>query len=151
MTFLKKYIKKYWKLFLIPITCIFIEVLADLMQPTIMSKIVDVGVANKNITYILQKGGLMLLVALIGATFASARNIIATRVAQNFGTELRSDLFKKIQNLSLENIDKFERASLITRLTSDVNNIQMFAYALMRIFMRAPMLAIGCVVMVRIR
>ena len=70
------------------------------------------GVANKDIHYVLKMGGLMLLITACGAISASTRSVVASIVSQSFGTELRSDLFKKIQTLSFKNIDKFDRASL---------------------------------------
>ncbi|WP_238883937.1 ABC transporter ATP-binding protein [Clostridium sp. YIM B02551] len=148
MDFLNKYIKKYWRLFLLAVLFLTLEALCDLLQPTIMSRIVDIGVAEKNMDYVIKLGGIMLLVTLVGAIAASTRNIIATNVSQNFGAELRLDLYKKIQSFSSKNIDEFDRASLITRLTNDVNQIQVFANGLMRIFVKAPLLCIGSLFMV---
>lgn len=112
-----------------------------------MAKIIDEGVANKDIHYVLKMGGLMLLITAGGAVAASTRSVVASIVSQNFGTELRSDLFKKIQMLSFKNIDKFDRASLVTRLTNDVTQVQVFVNGLMRIFVKAPLLAIGGLIM----
>ncbi|HBE2402067.1 TPA: hypothetical protein KL340_005343, partial [Escherichia coli] len=137
MRFLKKYAKKYWLPFLVGVIFVAIEAICDLMQPTIMSKIVDIGVANKDLSYVMKKGGLMLLITGFGAIAASTRNIVSSMVSQNFGAELRSDLFKKIQGLTFEKIDKFDRASLITRLTNDVTQVQTFVNGLMRIFAKA--------------
>lgn len=123
------------------------EAISDLLMPTIMAKIIDVGVAGKDLNYVLKMGGLMLLITLFGAVSASTRSIIASNVSQTFGAELRVDLFKKIQSLSFKNIDQFERASLITRLTNDVTQVQNFANGLMRIFVKAPLLAIGGLIM----
>jgi ABC-type multidrug transport system, ATPase and permease components len=148
MGFLNKYIRKYWRLFLLAVLFLTLEAMCDLLQPTIMSKIVDVGVAEKNMDYVIKLGGIMLLVTLVGAIAASTRNIIATNVSQNFGAELRLDLYRKIQSFSSKNIDEFDRASLVTRLTNDVNQIQVFANGLMRIFVKAPLLCIGSLVMV---
>jgi ATP-binding cassette subfamily B protein len=92
-------------------------------------------------------GGFMLLITALGAISASARNIVSSTVSQKFGAELRSDLFKKIQTLSFSNIDKFDRASLVTRLTNDVTQVQMFVNGLMRVFVKAPLLCIGGLVM----
>lgn len=117
------------------------------MQPTIMAKIIDIGVVHRDIHYVLKMGGVMLLITAIGAISASTRSIIASIVSQNFGTELRSDLFRKIQTLSFKNLDKFNRASLITRLTNDVTQMQVFVNGLMRIFVKSPLLAIGGLVM----
>jgi ATP-binding cassette, subfamily B, multidrug efflux pump len=147
MKFLNKYIQKYWKLFLAAVSCLMVEALCDLMQPTIMSKIVDVGVAGKDMNYVLRMGGLMLLVTAIGAFGAISRNILATNVSQRFGTDLRSDLFRKVQTFSFDNIDKFEGASLVTRLTNDVTQVQNFANGLMRIFVKAPLVGIGSIIM----
>jgi ATP-binding cassette, subfamily B, multidrug efflux pump len=147
MKFLNKYMKKYWIPFSIAVLFLTFEALCDLMQPTIMSKIIDVGVANKDMHYVLQKGGLMLLITAFGAISASTRNVVSSIVSQNFGSELRSDLFKKIQGLTFESIDKFDRASLVTRLTNDVNQVQVFVNGLMRIFVKAPLLCIGGLIM----
>lgn len=147
MNFLKKYIKKYWKLFCTGVTFLTLEAMCDLMQPTIMAKIVDVGVADKNMNYIVKMGGVMLAVTLLGALAAVSRNFLASNVSQKFGSELRSDLFKKIQTLSFDSIDKFEGASLITRLTNDVTQVQTFVNGSMRIYVKAPILCIGSIIM----
>jgi ATP-binding cassette subfamily B protein len=117
------------------------------MQPTIMAMIIDVGIANKDMDYVWRMGGLMLLITAFGALSATARNIVASHVSQKFGTELRSDLFRKIQTFSFDNIDRFERASLVTRLTNDVTQVQNFMNGLMRIFVKAPLLCIGSLIM----
>ncbi len=147
MKFLSKYIKKYWKSFSIAVIFLTFEALSDLLMPTMMAKIIDVGVAGRDMNYVLKMGGLMLLITLFGAASASARSVIASIVSQNFGTELRSDLFKKIQTLSFKNLDRFDRASLITRVTNDVTQVQVFVNGLMRIFVKAPLLAIGGLLM----
>ncbi|MDR4950138.1 ABC transporter ATP-binding protein [Neobacillus cucumis] len=147
MRFLSKYAKKYWKSFSIAVLFLTFEAISDLMQPTIMAKIIDIGVVHRDIHYVLKMGGVMLLITAIGAISASTRSIIASIVSQNFGTELRSDLFRKIQTLSFKNLDKFNRASLITRLTNDVTQMQVFVNGLMRIFVKSPLLAIGGLVM----
>lgn len=147
MKFLTKYIHKYWKSFSLAVLFLTFEAISDLMQPTIMEKIIDNGVAQKDFHYVLKMGGVMLLITAIGAIAASTRSIIASIVSQNFGTELRADLFKKIQRLPFKDIDKFDRSSLITRLTNDVTQVQVFVNGLMRIFVKAPLLAIGGLVM----
>jgi ATP-binding cassette subfamily B protein len=147
LSFLKKYIRKYWKLFVVAVLFLTCEATVDLMQPTIMSKIVDVGVANNRMDYVLKMGSVMLLITAIGAIAASARNILSSRVSQKFGAELRSDLYRKIQSLSFENIDRFERASLVTRLTNDITQLQNFVNGLMRIFVKSPLLCIGSLIM----
>jgi ATP-binding cassette subfamily B protein len=124
-----------------------VEAVCDLLQPTIMAKIVDIGVAGGNMQYVLRMGAVMLGVTAFGATSAITRNFISSKVSQNFGMDLRKDLYRKIQFFSFENIDKFETASLVTRLTNDVTQVQNFVHGLMRIFVKAPLLCFGGLVM----
>lgn len=147
ISLIRKYIKNYWKLYLLALIFLAIEAFCDLMQPTIMSDIIDIGVTSKDLNYVLYRGGRMLAVAAAGAVAAISRNIISSNVSQKFGCELRSDLFRKIQFFSFDNIDKFEPASLITRLTNDVTQVQHFVHGTMRIFVKAPILCIGSFIM----
>ena len=147
MKFLKQYISKYKRPFLIAIALLTLEAVCDLMQPTIMARIIDTGVAGRDIRYILNMGGMMLLITLIGAISAISRNIISSNVSQKFGAELRGDLFAKIHSLSFESLDKFDTGSLITRLTNDVTQVQGLVHGLMRIFVKAPLLCIGSIIM----
>ncbi|WCK54483.1 ABC transporter ATP-binding protein [Aneurinibacillus sp. Ricciae_BoGa-3] len=147
MGFFKKYIQTYGRLFCLAVVFLTIETLCDLMQPTIMSKIVDIGVAGGKMDYVLRMGGLMLFITAVGATAASIRNVISSNVSQNFGAGLRADLYRKTQTLSFKDIDRFDRASLITRLTNDVSQVQMFVNGLMRVFVKAPLLCAGSLIM----
>ncbi|MWV46426.1 ATP-binding cassette domain-containing protein [Paenibacillus sp. HJL G12] len=147
MSFLRKYIRKYGKMFAIAVLFLMLEAFCDLLQPTIMSKVIDDGVATGSMNKVFTLGGLMLLVTGIGALSASIRNVISSHVSQRFGAELRSDLFRKIQSLSFERMDHFDRASLVTRLTNDVTQVQNFMNGLMRFFVKAPLLGIGALIM----
>ncbi|MCF6460339.1 ABC transporter [Clostridium sp. Cult3] len=147
MDYLNKYIKKYKKEFFIALIFLILEAMGDLIQPTIMSKVIDIGVKNKDMDYVLKLGGLMFLVTGLGAISAVVRNIVSSKVSQSFGADLREDLYIKIQSLSFENINKFQDATLITRLTNDVNQVQNFAHGMMRVFVKAPILGIGAIVM----
>lgn len=147
MRFYQKYIKKYGFIASVSMIFLTIEAVCDLLQPTIMSRIIDVGVAQRDMDYVLKTGGLMLLITAIGAVAASVRNVLATYVSQNFGAQLRSDLFTKVQSLSFDNLGKFDRASLVTRLTNDVNQVQVFVNGMMRIFVKAPLMCIGGLIM----
>ena len=144
---MKKYIKKYYKLFLIAVMFVAIESIFDLLQPSITSNIIDNGVAKKDINYILKNGALMFFITFLGAIFAIIRNIISTNVAQRFAFDLRNDLFIKVNTYSFDTIDKFNKASLITRVTNDVDKLQNFVYGMMRIFIKAPILCIGSLIM----
>lgn len=143
----KKYIEKYKKPFVVALFFLSIEAVCDLMQPTIMSKIVDEGVASRNMDYVLTNTIIMLGVTIMGAIGATTRSILASHVSQKFGRDLRVDMYEKIQSFSFDNIDNFDKASLVTRLTNDVNQVQMFVNGLMRIFVKAPMLCIGSLIM----
>ena len=147
MSFLKKYIPKYWKPFCLAVACLTVEAVCDLLQPTIMARIIDHGVANRQLDTVLRLGSLMLMVTALGAAGAVGRNILASNVSQRFGTDLRFDLFKHIQSLSFENINRFETGSLVTRLTNDVTQVQNFANGLMRIFVKAPLVCVGSIIM----
>lgn len=147
MNFLKPYMTKYSKSFSVAVFFLALEALCDLLQPTILAIIINEGVANRDMQFVLKMGGLMLLITILGALAASVRNVVASTVSQSFGTELRSDLYRKIQALPFVHLDKFDRASLITRLTNDVTQVQTFFNGLMRIFVKAPLLAIGGLIM----
>ncbi|SFA83953.1 ABC transporter ATP-binding protein [Clostridium frigidicarnis] len=147
MNFIREYMNKYWKSFGFALCFLTLETLCDLLQPTIMSRIIDIGVKNKDINYVVNMGLIMLLITGLGAVFALNRSILASKVSQHFGADLREGLFKKINTFSFENIDKFNRASLITRVTNDVNQVQVFINGLMRIFVKAPLLCIGSIIM----
>lgn len=147
MGFLKKYISKYYKLFLLAVAFLSVEAACDLMQPMMMSRIVDIGIKSRNMAFVLQAGGLMVLITAVGAMGAVVRNNISSRVSQRFGAELRLDLFSKIQNMPFDSADKFDPASLVTRLTNDVTQVQNFVNGMMRIFVKSPLLCIGSIVM----
>lgn len=110
-----------------------------------MSKIVDDAVATGNTGLVLKLGMMMLGIALIGAMGAVGRNYFAGHISQNIGKEMRSDLYTKIQSFSFENIDRLETASLITRITNDVSQIQSFVTGCMRILVKAPIICIGAI------
>lgn len=147
IAYLKKYMVKYRNKFFIALAALILEAIGDLIQPTIMSRIIDKGVKNGDLDYVLKMGGLMFLVTGLGAGFAIIRNIVSSTVSQSFAADLREDLYIKIQGFSFDNVDEFQDASLITRLTNDVNQVQNFAHGMMRIFVRAPILGIGAIIM----
>ncbi len=144
---LAKYLKPYWYFALLaPLTMIG-EVAIDLMQPKLMSKIVDEGVLGQDLTLIIRTGLTMLGLVVIGGLFGILSAAFASNAAQRFGNDLRNDAFKKVMSLSLEQTDKFTTGSLVTRLTNDINAVQMFISMLIRMFVRAPMQFIGGIFM----
>lgn len=147
LSYLNKYIKRYRTQFCIALIFLILETIGDLIQPTLMSKVIDNGVKQGDMNYVWRIGALMLLMTAIGAVFAISRNIVSSKVSQSFGADLREDLYIKIQGFSFDNIDQLQEASLITRLTNDVNQMQNFSHGMMRIFVKAPVIGIGATVM----
>lgn len=145
--FSHKYRARYWRQFLSAAIFVTIEAACDLLQPTIMAQIIDIGVAERQPDYIVRYGALMVLITAFGAFAACVRNIIASKVSQNFGSELRNDLYEKIQKLSFVSTDNLNRTSLVTRVTNDVNQVQQLVNSLMRISLKAPLLCIGSLIM----
>ncbi len=148
MKFILQRIKKHLGMFLIAISFLTIEAMADLLQPSLMSNIVDEGIKNQNTRLIWTYGGMMLGVAMIGALGAVMRNIYASRTSQLIGRELHSELYQKVQTLSFENIDRLRPASLITRITNDVTQMQNFINGCMRIMVKAPITCVGAIILI---
>lgn len=147
MKYYQKYVRKYLIPFSLAILFLTLEAICDLLQPTIMARVIDDGVAKGDLQYVFKMGGLMLVITLVGALGAVTRSILATHVSQRFGSELRSDLYQKIQKLTFTQMDRFDKASLVTRLTNDISQVQMFVNGMMRIFVKAPLLCIGSLIM----
>ena len=119
---LTPFLKEY-KLYTIltPITVI-AEVLLEIFIPLLMSKIIDIGIPNKDFDYVLRTGALMVLMALFSLLFGVLSGKFAAIASMGFAKGLRKELFDKVQGFSFSNIDKFSTASLVTRLTTDVTN-----------------------------
>ena len=106
--YLGPYIRRYSRPFLAAILFLSFEAACDLLQPTIMSRVIDEGVAARDLGLVLRLGGLMLLVAALGALAATARNFISSKVSQDFGTSLRADLYRRIMGLSFGSLGRFD-------------------------------------------
>ncbi len=132
--FMKKY-KKY--AFLTPVLMV-LEVLTDIMIPFLMAKIVDVGIHNGDINYILKMGALMVFLALLGMTFGILSAFFGSKAGHGFASELRLETFKRVQDFSFGNLDEFSVSSLITRLTNDITTIGQVTVMSLRMGFRAP-------------
>ena len=148
MKLMLRYVRRHLGMFLTAIFFLTIETLADLLQPTFMSFIVDEGVAKRDVRQILFYGGIMLGIAALGAFGAVMRNIYASRTSQLIGKEMRMEIYEKVQTLSFENIDRLQPSSIITRITNDVTQIQNFLNGCMRIMMKAPITCVGAIVLI---
>ncbi|MBS3197734.1 ABC transporter ATP-binding protein [Turicibacter bilis] len=120
-----------------------LEVAMDLTLPTMLSNIVDIGIANSDINYVLTAGAKMILFAFLGLIGGVGCSIFSTIAAVNLGQNLRDGLFAKIQSLSFLELDHFKTSSLITRLTNDITQVQTMVMMGLRILVRAPLLCIG--------
>lgn len=148
MKLMLHYIKRHIGMFLIAVVFLSIETIADLLQPTFMSYIVDQGVKGQEMSLILRYGLIMLGITAMGAIGAVVRNIYASKTSQLIAKEIRLDIYKKVQTLSYENIDRLQPASIITRITNDVTQMQNFINGIMRIMLKAPVTCIGAVVLI---
>ena len=143
----KRYFNKYKFLFIMAISCVFFEAICDLLQPTIMARIIDEGVRSSQVATVLKLGLLMLVITAFGACFATARNILSSKVSQSFGADLRHDVFLRIINFSEISADKIESGSLITRMTNDTSQVIQFINGMMRIFFKAPIVCLGSIIL----
>lgn len=131
---------------LAPITVI-VEVLLEIRIPFLMSKIIDVGIKNSDVGYVLITGGQMVLMALISLLFGALSGRFSAVAGAGLAKGTRQKLFYKIQDFSFSNIDKFSTSSLITRITTDVTNTQTAFMMTIRILVRAPVMLISATVM----
>ena len=148
MTKLLKYIKGSAIIYTIlaPLM-MFIEVIMDLNQPKLMSDIIDIGVANGDITYVLNVGFKMIVVAFIGILGGMLCGVFSTLASMNMGKNMRQGLFNKIQSLSFSEIDQFKTSSFITRLTNDVTQVQNMVMMALRGMVRSPLICLGGIIM----
>lgn len=124
-----------------------VEVSMDLMLPTMLSNIIDIGITNGDTTYVWMTGAKMIGFAVIGLIGGVGCSIFSTIAAVNLGQNLRDGLFATIQSLSFLELDHFKTSSLITRLTNDITQIQTMVMMGLRILVRAPLLCIGGILM----
>ncbi|WFA83080.1 ABC transporter ATP-binding protein [Paenibacillus amylolyticus] len=144
---LKRFLTPYKSAAIVAPLLMVLEVTMDLLQPKLMSSIVDDGVLAGNLPHIITTGLIMLLVALIGWVGGAGCTLYSSKAAVGYGTDLRQELFDHIQTFSFRNLDTFQEGSLITRLTSDITQMQTFVQMLLRMFIRSPMLIIGSIIM----
>ena len=142
-----KYLKPYRKYVILAPLLMLVEVLSDLTQPTLMSKIVDEGVIKGDLSLVLKYGFIMIGIALIGVLGGIGCTVTASIASMNFGADVRGELYGKVQEFSFYNLDKFKTSSLITRLTNDVVQVQNIVLMCLRMLVRAPLLCIGGVIM----
>ena len=124
-----------------------LEVSMDLLQPTLMSKIIDIGVAKGDLNYVFKVGLYMIITAILGVVGGILCSVFASIASMEMAKNLREGLFDKINKLSFKEVDKLKTSSLITRLTNDVTQVQQMVNMTLRAAVRAPLMAIGGMVM----
>ena len=121
-----------------------LEAIFELIVPLVMAQVIDEGInQNAGTGYILSRGFLILALGIVGLCCALICQYVASKCSQGYGTLLRNDLFSHVNKLSYKELDKFGAATLVNRLTADVNQLQNMVAMMIRLFIRAPFLVIG--------
>lgn len=141
------YAKKYRKQIILGPFFKFLEACFELVLPLFMARLVDQGIRNNDRIYVIQMAGWMLLMSVIGLVCVMICQYYSSIASQGFGTELRNQLMKKINQLSHAELNSFGTDTLITRMTNDINQLQLALAMLIRLVIRAPFLSIGSVIM----
>lgn len=144
---LTKYLKGYWGVSIIGAIFKLSEAIFELIVPVIMADIIDTGIANSDVKYILTQGGILIALGVSGLVLALTCQYLASRSAQGFGTRLRRELYSHINGLSFNELDRFGSSSLVTRLTSDIYQAEKAVAMTIRLASRVPFLIIGSAVM----
>ncbi|MGO4350219.1 ABC transporter ATP-binding protein [Paenibacillus sp. MCAF9] len=141
------FLKKYRFAAYVALLLMLVELVVELLQPYIISKIIDDGIDNNNLSVVLQWGGFLIGCSVIAFIVGILSSFYASHVSQSFGFDLRERLYEKVQSFSFANFNRFPESSLITRLTNDVSQLQNTVFMGLRIMLRAPLLVIGSIVM----
>lgn len=142
-----KYIKPYLSSFIFAPILMIVEVIGEVVLPKLMANIINNGAVSRDIPYIIGMGGCMIFVALLMMIGGTGAAYFATRASVSFASDLRSDVFQKVQTFSFANLDKFSTGSLVTRLTNDITQVQNLINMSLRMMLRAPGMLIGALVM----
>ena len=144
---LSHFIGEYKKITILTPVLMVLEVLCEVFIPFLMSKIIDDGINKGDMNFVVRTGLLMILMALLSLLFGAAGALLACRASAGFEKNLRYGLMSKVQKFSFSNIDRFSTASLVTRMTTDVSNVQMAFQMMIRICFRAPIMLVSALVM----
>jgi ATP-binding cassette subfamily B multidrug efflux pump len=142
---ISRYAKPYLREILLAIILLGLVVVADLSIPRLIQVIIDEGVAQKDMNKIITTSLLMIGASILSAIFMVGNTVFAVRAARSIEADIRESVFKKIQTFSFGNLDDFTTGQLLTRLTSDLSQVQMFFLMLLRMFTRAPLMFIGSI------
>ena len=145
---LARYVKEYKKSAILTPIFVILEVVMEVIIPFLMANIIDVGIQNSDIDYILEMGILLIISAILSLAFGMLSGRFAAKASAGYAKNLRKAMFYKIQDYAFENIDKFSTSSLVTRMTTDVTNVQMAFQMIIRILVRGPIMMIFALLMV---
>lgn len=141
-------VKKYWWAALLSPLTVIIEVLLEVRIPMLMSQIVDTGITNQDLQYVVNMGVQMVAFALCSLAAGALSAWFASIAGMGLGAGLRQGMFDRVQDFAFSNVDRFSTASLVTRLTTDVNRVQMTFMMLIRVCVRAPVMLVSATVLV---
>lgn len=144
---LLKLLKPYTGIILLVFILVFLQSLSDVYLPNLMSNIIDKGVVNQDTGYIIDTGLKMILVTIGGGIATIVASYFSSRVAMGFGRDLRNKVFEKVEDFSLQEFNTIGTASLITRTTNDITQVQQVVMVMLRMMLYAPMVAIGASIM----
>lgn len=144
---LVSYIKEFKKATIVTPIFVIGEVAMEVIIPLLMSKIIDNGVGKGNIQYVCIVGAIMIIAAFASLSFGALAGKYAAKASAGFARNLRKGMYYNIQDFSFSNIDKYSTAGLITRLTTDVTNVQNAFQMIIRMFARAPIMLISAMAM----
>lgn len=142
-----KYVKPYLPAFILGPILMIVEVIGEVVLPKLMANIINVGAANRDVTYIIGMGAAMLGMAALMIIGGIGGAFFAAKASISFSTDLRSDVFDKVQKFSFANLDQFSTGSLVTRLTNDITQVQNLLNMALRMMLRAPGMLIGALFM----
>lgn len=144
---LLKYLDDYKKESIIGPLFKLLEACFELAVPLIMANMIDIGIRNQDTAYILKMGSILILFAVLGLTCSLTAQFFAAKASVGFGTALRHDMFRHIQSLSYAEIDRAGSSTLVTRITSDINQVQSGVNLVLRLFLRSPFIVVGAMIM----
>lgn len=142
-----RYLKPYRVPIGVILALVFVQSLSELYLPTLMSDIVNFGISKGDVPYIWEIGGLMLAVAIGGTICAIVSSYLSAKVAMGYGKLMRGKVFNHVQHFSLQEFDNIGTASLITRTTNDITQVQQVLVMILRMMISAPMMCIGGIIM----
>ena len=144
---LLKGLKPYWIAVIAVLVLVFVQTMTDLYLPDLMAQIVDTGIVKGDVPYILGRGGIMLLFALLGTVCTIGSSYLSAKIGMGFSRDLRKKVFEKVESFSLAEVNTLGTASLITRTTNDINQVQMVVIMAIRMMLSAPLMIIGALIM----